>query len=54
MGKYDAWIVRNRCGSLLLWTIGGTRREVKYNINHCDWKLQKTFKIVKVKLVEVE
>ena len=54
MEKYDGWIVKNKWGSLLMWTIGGTKREVKYNIDHCDWKLQKTFKIIKVKLVEVE
>ena len=52
--KYDGWIVKNKWGSLLMWTIGGTRSEVKYNINHCDWKLQKAFKIIKVKLMEVE
>ncbi len=53
MAKYDGWIVKNRWGSLLRWTMGYTIRGVKRKVPHLEaWK-KEGHKIVKFKIVEV-
>lgn len=53
MAKYDGWILKNKWGSLLLWTAGSTRREVTMKLRRREnWK-KEGHKIVKIKLIEV-
>jgi len=64
MPKYDGWALKNKQGSLLIWTVGYTRREVLNKLG-CedvlnklsDWERteirEQGCKIVKVKLIEV-
>ena len=53
MEKYDGWIIKDKRGSFLLWTLGRTKSEVTGNRNLKVWK-KMGHKIVKVKLMEVE
>lgn len=60
MEKYDGWVIKTiwqKKPRLLIWTCAKTRKEVMENWGEIDWKGYKgkiDFKIVKVKLVEVE
>ena len=51
MANFNVWIVRNKWGSFLLWTLASTRKEVRRKI--CDWKgwAKKGHKIIKARLV---
>ncbi len=54
MAKHDGWIMKNKWGSLLLWTIGLNKKDVKREVpNWREW-IKEGHKIVKVKFVEVE
>ena len=54
--KYDGWIVRNKWGSFLLWTMGYLKRDVIKIVGKEEWRSwnKEGHQIVKVKLVEVE
>ena len=58
--KYDGWAIRNREGSLILWSFQETKEEMirKFESRYDDhWETLKEkygFRIVKAKLVEVE
>ena len=59
MKKFDGWMLKNRRGSLLMWSISWLRKDVIEKINKFDdnrWKdLRKDgCKIVKVRMVEVK
>ena len=52
MAKYDGWVIKNKWGSLLFWTLCETKEAVKRKVS---WRIaSQGHKIVKVKLVEVE
>ena len=54
MKKYDGWCVKNKYGTLLIWTFRDTKKEVKDTVNRWQVLREGNVKIVKVKLVEVE
>ena len=53
MAKYDGWIVKNKWGSLLRWTMGYTIKDVKRKVPTLKEWLKQGHKLVKFKIVEV-
>ena len=54
MAKYDGWAFRNKENFFIIWTLRRTQREARETVsNWRDWQ-RLGFKLVKVKLVEVE
>jgi len=54
MKKYDGWIIKNKWGSLLMWTMALTKYGVKRKVpNWKEW-IKEGHKLVKIKLVEIK
>ena len=56
MQNHNAWVLKTRYGSFLLWTIGYTKKDVLNKLyEHSNWKVLKKdgCKIVKVKFIEI-
>lgn len=54
MAEYDGWIAKDKFDDFWLGTLGKTREDVESNIDNSAWKKEYKFKIVKVKIIEVE
>lgn len=50
--KYDGWALKNKWGSILLWTIGESRREARRKVPHWKELAKEGHKIIKIKVVE--
>ena len=53
--KYDGWIIKDKYGDLWYGTFCATEREAKAHLKDCrQWQKRYNFKVIQVKLVEVE
>jgi len=50
----ELWIAKDKYGDFWLGTLGATKNDSLSNIDEPKWQKRYKFKIVKVKLVEVE
>ena len=54
MREYEGWALKNKYGTILLWTVGRRRKDVLNKFNRNLKELKKIgYKIVKVRIIEI-
>ena len=53
MAKYDGFIAKDKHGDFWYGTFGQTREDVESHIDNGAWKKEYKFKVVKVKIMEI-